>query len=125
LLFSGANFFRPPGKMPSRTPMFSSDVIPGRCSLIAENFKIFCFLQFQNLTTNIFAAVLSILPLCQRSVSLVSTQVSEPCYEPIKVTDTFIYSVSLRFRFRTSIPKLSLAMYSFRASAFRYMNIYP
>jgi len=61
----------------------------GRCSLLAENL---CFLQFQNLTTDFFAAVLSILPLCQSSVSLVSTQITEPCYESIKAKVTFIYT---------------------------------
>jgi len=50
------------------------------------------FANFQNLTTKFLAAVLSILPLCQRSVSVVSTQISEPCYESAKATDTFVYS---------------------------------
>jgi len=56
--------------------MTSFRAATGRCSLLAE---YFCFLQFHNLTTNFLAAALSILPFCQRSVSLVSTQISEPC----------------------------------------------
>jgi len=45
-------------------------------------------------------------------------QISEPCYGSIKATNTFIYSLSLlpRFRFRTGVPKLSLAMYPFSIS---------
>jgi len=33
-------------------------------------------------------------------------QISEPCYESIKATNTFIYSLSLSpmFRFRTGVP---------------------
>ena len=99
---------------------FSGDVIPGRCSLLAENFF---FAKFQNLTKSFVAAVLSILPLCQRSVSLVSTQISEPCYESSRATDTFIYSMSPRFRFRTNIPKLSLAVYPFSISLYEHLSL--
>jgi len=59
---------------------FSDDVIPGRYGPLQsarQNFLFFA--KFHNLTNNIFAAVLSILPFCQRSVSLVSMQISEPC----------------------------------------------
>ena len=101
---------------------FSGDVIPGRYGLLqSARQKFFSFAKFQNLTTNFFAAVLSILPLCQRSVSPASTQISEPFYESIKATDTFIYCVSLRFR--TSIPKLSLAMYPFSISLHEHVSL--
>ena len=94
---------------------FSDDVIPGRCSLLAKNF---CFLQSFIIQQRIFFAVVpSILPFCQRSVSLVSTQISEPCWESVKATNI---SLSPRFRFRTSIPKLFTAMYPFRISLYKH-----
>jgi len=34
----------------------------------------------------------------------------------MKATNNFIYSLSPRFRFRTGVPKLSLAMFPFRIS---------
>ena len=70
------------------------------CSPIRRKFLFLQSFQNQNLTKKCFAAVLSILPLCCCSVSLVSTQTSEPCYESIKVTNIFIYSLSLSPSFR-------------------------
>jgi len=64
----------------SASNFFTNDVIPGRYGpLQSARQKFLFFAKFHYLTTNIFAAVLSILPFCQRSVSLVSTQISEPC----------------------------------------------
>ena len=105
----------------SASNFFSDDVTPGRYSLLAKNF---CFLQSFIIQQRIFfTAVLSILPFCQRSVSLVSTQISEPCQESIKATNIFVYSLSPRFRFRTSIPKLSTAMYPFRISVYEHVPL--
>ena len=108
----------------SANNFFSGDVIPGRCGQLQSARRRFLFCaKFQNLTTNFFAAVLSILPLCQRSVSLVFTQISEPCYELTKATDTFIYSRSPRFRLRTSILTLTLAMYPFSISLYEHVPL--
>jgi len=45
-------------------------------------------------------------------------QISEPCSESIKATNTFIYILSPlpKFRFRTGVPLLTLAMYPFSIS---------
>ena len=59
--------------------------------------KIFVFAKFQNLTTKFFAAVLSILPLCQRSVSLVPRKSVNHVTNQSK-QQTLSFSVSLRFR---------------------------
>ena len=99
----------------STNNLINGDVIPGRYGPLQSARRRFCFFaKFQNLTTNFFAAVLSILPLCQSSVSLVSTQITEPCCESTKATDTFISSRSSWFRFRTSIPEHSLANVNLR-----------
>ena len=64
----------------SASNFFSDDITPGRYGpLQSARQKFLFFAKFHNLTKNIFAAVLSILPFCQRSVSLVSMQISEPC----------------------------------------------
>jgi len=100
------------------------DVIAGGYGpLLSTCRKFVFFAKFQNLTTTFFAAVLSILPLCQSSVSLVSTQITEPCYESIKTTDFHLYcSVLLRCRLRPGIPKL---LWPCTPASFRYMNMYP
>jgi len=84
--------------------------------VLTNKAKVLFFAKFQNLTMKLFPAALS--PFCSYSVSLVSMQISEPCEESIKATNTFIYSLSLlrRFRSRTGVPKLSLAMYPFNIS---------
>ena len=84
--------------------------------MLTNKAKVLFFAKFQNLTMKLFPAALS--PFCSYSVSLVSMQISEPCEESIKATNTFIYSLSLlrRFRSRTGVPKLSLAMYPFNIS---------
>jgi len=103
---------------------FSGDVISGCYGLLQSARRRFLFFaKIQILTTIFLAAVLSNLPLCQRSVSLVSTQSSEPCYELTKATDTFIYSRSPKFRFRKSIPKLSLATYPFSISLYEHVPL--
>jgi len=103
---------------------FSSGVIPGHYGPLQSARRRFLFFaKFQTLKMNFFAAVLSILPLCQRSVSLVSTQISQPCYESTKATDTFICSRSPRYRLRTSIPKRSLAMYPFSISFYEHVPL--
>jgi len=64
----------------SASNFFSDDVIPGRYGpLQSARQKFLFFGKFHNLTNNFFSAVLSILPFGQRSVSLVSAQISEPC----------------------------------------------
>ena len=86
--------------------------------MLASKAKFLFFAKLQNLAMKLFAAVLFLSPFCSYSVSLVSMQISEPCLESIKATNTFIYSLSLlrRFRFRTGVPKLSLAMHPFKNS---------
>jgi len=60
-------------------------------ALCLPNICVFCKVSKPN--NELFATVLSILPLCQSSVSLVSTQITQPCCESITATDTFIFSV--------------------------------
>ena len=108
----------------SANNFFSDDFIAGRYGpLLSARRRVLFFAKFQNLRTNFFAAVLSIIPLCQRSFSLVSTQIREPCYESTKATEAVIYSWSPRFRFRTSISKLSLAMYPFSISLYEHVPL--
>jgi len=86
--------------------------------------NIFVFCKVSKTNNEIFAAVLSIiLQFGQHSVSLVSMQISEPFYESIKATNTFIYSLSPRFRYRISIPKLSPAMYPFSISLHEHVPL--
>jgi len=41
----------------------------------------------------------------------------------MKATNIFIYSLSPRFRFRTSIPKLSTAVYPFSISLYEHVPL--
>ena len=96
---------------------FSGDVIPGCYGLLQSARRRFLFFaKIQILTTIFLAAVLSNLPLCQRSVSLVSTQITEPWYESTKARHTFIYSQLLWFRFRKVLANILLQMLPFGIS---------
>ena len=107
----------------STNNLINGDVIPGRYGPLQSARRRFCFFaKFQNLTTNFFAAVLSILPLYEHSVSLVSTQISEPCYESSRATDTFIIVCRRGLGLGQIFPNF---LWRCTPSAFRYMNIYP
>jgi len=93
----------------------------GRCSLLAENF---CFLQgFKVGLRNCWLLFspfhrsdkvpFGLFP--RKSVNHVTNQ--------SKQTTLFIYSLSPRLRFRTSIPKLSPAMYPFSISLYEHVPL--
>jgi len=63
----------------SANKFFSGDVIPGRCGLLGNKAKLLFFANFHKVTMKGFPAVISLLPFCTYSVSLVSMQISEPC----------------------------------------------
>jgi len=80
--------------------------------------KICIFAKFQNPTTNFFDAVCSILPFCSYSVSLVSTQMSEPCYESIKVQDCQFGFFEARFWLKFWLFSKYLACFEMKKARF-------
>ena len=99
--------------------MTSFRTATGRCGLLANKAKFLFFAKFQNRTMKLFAALLFFL--FHRSPHILFHLF--PCKSVNHVKNqskqqTFIYSLSLlpRFRFRTGVPILSLAMYPFNIS---------
>ena len=102
---------------------FSGDVIQGLYRpLQSARRKFLFFAKFQNLTTNFFAAALSILPLCQRSVCLFPRKLVNHVINQSK-QQTLSFIVCRRgLRLGKVFPSL---LWPRTLSAFRDMNMYP
>ena len=109
-------------KQPAKN-CFSGDVIPGRCSLLVENF---CFLQSFKTKQRSFLLLFCLfyryanVPFHfhlfpRKSVNHVMNQSKQQTLS--------IYAVSQRFRFRTSFSKHSLAMYPFSISLYEHVSL--
>ena len=97
----------------SANNFFSGDVIPGRYGSLQSARQLgenFCFWKVLKSNKKMFCCCslhFTVLLMFCFTCSLVSTQTSELCYESIKATNAFIYSLSLSPGFRQKLSSES------------------